>query len=253
MSIRPLRPNLFLLVILVIPSTYAQIQASPETTKETGLPPTFHCGEREDLSMTNRDKRCYWWTHSFNAPMVTGALFNAAMDQWVKNNTGKEWGQGVEGFSRRFGTRISQSLAKGSGQAIVGMIFKEDPRFYASYRRGFGKRLGYALSHTFIVRHDCDPEVTSVCSEQLSAGRLAGAFASGFVGMAWTPDRINTPQQALIRSGNAMAGVMAGSLWKEFQPDITRLFTAIVRRPPKKVTAPPSVKQEKAQQSRKRS
>lgn len=227
----------------------AQIQSTPAETHEQKLPSIAHCGTRDDLGMTHRDKVCYWWTHSFNAPMVSGAAFNAALDQWVKNRTNREWGQGVEGFSRRFGTRVSQSMAKGTGQALGGLILNEDPRLYASHREGFGSRLAFALTRTFLVRVNCDPELSSTCKERLSIGRLGGAFASGFVGMAWTPDRINTTNSALMRSGTAMGGVLAGSLWKEFQPDIMRL----IRRPPKQVTPPPpSVKKEKAQQRRKK-
>ena len=225
----------------------AQIEYSPTKTTTETLPNTFHCGTREDLHMSTRDKACYWWTQSFNAPMITGAAFNAALDQWVKNSTNQEWGQGVEGFSRRFGTRVSQSMAKGTGQALGGLLFHEDPRMYASHKEGFGPRLGFALTRTFMTRVDCNPELATSCKERISVGRLGGAFASGFVGMAWTPDRINTPNRALVRSGTAMGGVMVGSLWKEFQPDLTRMLTGLLRPPPPKVPTPPSVKKQKAQ------
>ena len=228
---------------------HAQIESRPTPETTETLPPTFHCGTREDLGMTRRDKTCYWWTQSFNAPMISGAAFNAALDQWVKNSTNKEWGQGVQGFSRRFGTRVSQSMAKGTGQALGGLLFHEDPRLYSSHKEGFGPRLAFALTHTFITRVDCDPnpELTTPCKERLSIGRLSGAFASGFVGMAWTPDRINTTNRALVRSGSAMSGVLVGSLWKEFQPDITKMLTGLVRRPPPKVAVPPSVKNQNKQ------
>lgn len=232
--------RVFSLIALCAALASAQIVSTPSETAEQGLPRGFHCGGRPDLGMDRRDKVCYWWTHSFNAPMVSGAAFNAAMDQWVKNSTNDEWGQGFAGFGRRFGTRLTQSMAKGTGQALGGLLLKEDPRLYASHRKGFGPRLAFALTRTFIVRVNCDPELGASCKERLSIGRLGGAFASGFVGMAWTPDRINTTNRALVRSGTAMTGVMLGSLWKEFQPDITKLASRIVRRPPKE-TAPPAV------------
>ena len=192
---------------------------------EKQLPYTFHCGDRSDLPMSPKDKACYWWTHSFNASMIFGAAFNSALDPIFNNQTAAYWGQGVEGFSRRFGTRVTQSMAKGTGQALIGAIFKEDPRLYVSHKEGFWPRFGFALTHTLIVKNDNG-------HEQFSAGRVGGAFASGFVGMAWTPDPINTPQDALVRSGTAMGGVLAGSLWKEFQPDIMHLVSSIFRKPP---------------------
>src|SRR5205823_3742940 len=111
-------------------------------------------------------------------------------------------------------------------QTLVGALFREDPRFYDSRKQGFWKRFGFALTHTLIVKNDNG-------HEQLSAGRIAGAFSSGFVGMAWTPDPINTTRDALVRSGTAMGGVLAGSMFKEFQPDLMKLASGIFRRPPK--------------------
>jgi hypothetical protein len=206
--------------------TIAGAAFAQPSVEEKGLPSTFHCGDREDLPMTHKDKTCYWWTHSFNAPMILGAAFNGALDPLINNSTNAYWGQGVEGFGRRFGTRVSQSMAKGTGEAVVGMIFKEDPRLYSSRKDGFWPRFGFALSHTLMVHNDNG-------KERLSAGRIAGAFSSGFVGMAWTPDPINTPQDALVRSGTAMGGVLAGSLWKEFKPDVMRLVSSMFRKPPK--------------------
>src|SRR5207245_177053 len=109
-------------VLLIAIAASALAQPSAE---EKGLPATFHCGDREDLPMTHHDKACYWWTHSFNAPMILGAAFNGALDPLVNNSTNAYWGQGMEAFGRRFGTRVSQSMAKGTGQALVGVIFKE--------------------------------------------------------------------------------------------------------------------------------
>jgi hypothetical protein len=195
---------------------------------EKDLPHVFHCGDRADLPMTQTDRTCYWWTHSFNASMLFGAAFNSALDPLVNGSTNAYWGQGMEGFGRRFGTRVSQSMAKGTGEALVGAMFKEDPRFYESRKEGFWPRLGFALTHTLIVRNDEG-------KERFSIGRTAGAFSSGFVGMAWTPDPINTPQDALVRTGTSMGGVVAGSLWKEFQPDVMKLVSSLFRKPPKNV------------------
>jgi hypothetical protein len=215
------------LVALVAPLVLCAQEAAPAEN----LPPTFHCGDRDDLPMSGKDKVCYWWTQSFNAQMLFGAAFNTALDPFLNGSTNKYWGQGVEGFSRRFGTRVTQSMAKGTGQAVVGAMFKEDPRFYQSRKEKFWPRVGFALTHTLIVKNDQG-------HEQLSAGRIAGAFSSGFSGMAWTPDPINTSGAALVRVGTSMGGVVAGSFWKEFQPDLTNLASSIFRRPPKAAQKP---------------
>jgi hypothetical protein len=214
----------------------AQISASAAASSgERNLPPTFHCGDRADLPMTGKDKTCYWWVHSFNAQMILGAAFNGLLDPYVNNRTNDYWGQGAAGYFRRFGTRVSQSMAKGTGQAIFGGIFREDPRFYPSRKEGFWPRFGFAFVHTFVVKHNNG-------KEYLSVGRFAGSFSSGFVGLAWTPDPINTNRAALVRSATGMGGVLAGSMWKEFQPDVMKLVSSIFRRPPKAPDTPKPAK-----------
>jgi hypothetical protein len=146
----------------------AQIDPSVDAI-EKQLPYTFHCGDRSYLPMSPKDKACFWWTHSFNASMIFGAAFNSALDPIFNNQTAAYWGQGVEGFSRRFGTRVTQSMAKGTGQALIGAIFREDPRLYVSHKEGFWPRFGFALTHTLIVKND-----NADGRERLSAGRIAG-------------------------------------------------------------------------------
>ena len=204
--------------------SYAQV--APVGAVEKDLPSAFHCGDRDDLPMTGKDRVCYWWTNSFNGPMLFGAAFNTALDPIFNGSSNAYWGQGAEGFSKRFGTRVAQSMAKGTGQALVGALFREDPRFYESRKQGLWPRIGFAVTHTLIVKNDRG-------KQQLSAGRIAGAFSSGFVGMAWTPGPINTTGSALVRTGTSMGGVVAGSVWKEFQPDIMKFASGIFRRAPK--------------------
>ena len=74
-------------------SAAAQIESVPTKATTEKLPDTFHCGTREDLGMSRRDKACYWWTQSFNAPMISGASFSLAASSsnqpnpWMENST----------------------------------------------------------------------------------------------------------------------------------------------------------------------
>ena len=61
---------------------------------------------------------------------------------------------------------------------------------------------------------------------------VPGTWVVAPVGMLWTPDPINKPGDALVRSGTAMSGYLASSLWKEFQPDVMRLVSKLFKRAP---------------------
>src|SRR5579863_10126613 len=74
--------GILLLIALAIP---AMAQSNDAPTE--ALPPTFHCGDRDDLKMSGKDKVCYWWTQSFNASMLFGAAFNTALDPVLNGST----------------------------------------------------------------------------------------------------------------------------------------------------------------------
>src|SRR5260370_17201677 len=113
-----------------------------------GLPSAFHCGDRDDLPMSGKDKACYWWTHSFNAQMLFGAAFTTALDPIFNGSSAPYWGQGASGFSKRFATRVAQSMTKGTGQALVAALSKENPPFSVSPQHASFPRSPLSPPHT---------------------------------------------------------------------------------------------------------
>jgi len=175
----------------------------------------------------------------FSASEIFGAVFFAEIAQ-VRNDP-PEWPKGVQGFGRRFGTRYAQSLTKSTAEFLFG--FMEDPRQgpppqrmifqNGEWRRNptvhdhhpanasFGGRLGRALLSVVWTHYDSGRDF-------IAFSRVGGAFASGLVGLEWTPDRQNTWGQVGIRTGTAFGGYAAGAIFHEFQPDITKLLSKIV-------------------------
>jgi hypothetical protein len=171
--------------------------------------------------MTNGEKVCSWWSNTFNAGAIFGAGFNAAMAQ-IKN-TPAEWGQGFEGYSKRFGARIAQSTTKSTARLAFGVLFNEDPRRVGSRKKGFFPRAAHAFAHgTFVTRSDDG-------GSQFAAGRLAGAFSSGFVGLAWTPYSDNEVKRALVRTGTSFGGDLTSSFVTEFKCELTTFAKSLFK------------------------
>jgi hypothetical protein len=171
----------------------------------------------------------------FSASAVFGAAFFAEVAQLRHDPS--EWPQGAEGFGQRFGTRYAQGLTKSTAELLFG--FLEDPRpqppeqlmifkdgawrpnpavhRHRPANASFGSRLGHALLGVVWTHYDSGRDF-------IAFSRVGGAFASGIVGLAWTPARENTWAQVGVRTGTAFGGYAASAVFTEFQPDITKLF-----------------------------
>ena len=65
--------------------------------------------------------------------------------------SGDNFADGASRDARAFATRSSAQLF---GWGIYPILFKQDPRYYRSPRRGFGQRVWYAATRTFVSRSD---------------------------------------------------------------------------------------------------
>lgn len=190
--------------------------------------------QTQTTALTAHQKWCYFVRHRAVTPSgIFGAAFTAGFAQLTNNPT--DWGGGAAGYGKRFGTRFTQGLTKSTTESLVGIVDHEDPRLRASNEAGtmltkpsrIMPRLGQALLKTIWSTRDPYAD-GSARRSSLAYGRIAGSFASGFIGMAWTPDPNNTVGQALGRTGTAFAGYVGTSVWTEFQPDVIRLVGAMI-------------------------
>ena len=149
-------------------------------------------------------------TFGKKAAVRTGA--SAGLQQL--RNSPHEWGPGVSGFAKRAGSAFGQHLIKNSIQYPVAALRHEELGYRPSGKKGFGPRLGYALTSTVITHK------TTTGKKTVAAGRISGALGSGFISRVWEPARLHT-----FASGATSAGVMLGvdagnNVVREFWPEI---------------------------------
>ncbi len=129
-------------------------------------------------------------------------------------NAPHEWGQGIGGFGKRVASGFGQHVIKNSIQYPVAAIRHEELSYRPSGKKGFGPRLGYALSSTVITHKTTNGKRT------VAAGRISGAVGSGFISRAWMPARLHTFSSGAASAGVSL-GVDAGSnVVREFWPEI---------------------------------
>jgi len=115
-------------------------------------------------------------------------------------NVPHEWGQGIGGYAKRFGSALGTHVVKETIQFGVGTLHHEDLHYYRSNLHGTLPRLQYAVKSTFIVPRTNKPGKT------VSAGRLSGAFGAGLISRAWQP-----ASSAGIGAGVATGGILLGA------------------------------------------
>ena len=152
----------------------------------------------------------------YGSKLVTPqAVFGAALLSGVAQlrDDPVEWGQGMQGYSRRFGARYTQGMAKTSGEFVSSWIAHEDPRYDLSRDRTFWGRTRHSFARMVVVKN-LDGDTRPAYS------KFAGAASSGLVGLAWYPDRLNRPVDVLARTGSAFGGYLGSNIFQEFQADI---------------------------------
>jgi hypothetical protein len=122
---------------------------------------------------------------------------------------------GLSRFAINFGTGTASTLL---GSGVYPVIFKQDPRYFPSNKKGFGPRAAYAMSRVFVTRGDNG-------RDQPNYSRLAGNFSASALANIWERDtpganRIGM-RPTLKRFGTSIASNMISNIiFKEFWPDI---------------------------------
>ena len=109
----------------------------------------------------------------------TGAA--AGIQQW--QDSPEEWGQGMEGYGKRFASGLGRNVVQQSVTYGLDSAFKLDTGFQRSKREGFGPRLKDALLQNVTSRTKSGKRVISV-------PRFAGIYTGSIVATeTWYPDR----------------------------------------------------------------
>lgn len=127
-------------------------------------------------------------------------------------NVPEEWGSGAAGLGKRFASAFGHHLVKATVQFGVAKAFHEDLKYYPSEKQGFGHRLEHALVSTVYVRK------TNGEGEKISAAKISGNAAGGFVSRLWQPASLHTVASGFASTGISF-GVDAGlNVVREFWP-----------------------------------
>jgi hypothetical protein len=186
-----------------------------EHQRVMGVMATFNTTANRDALPLSPRQKLQLFFKSETDPWPFGlALVVAGIGQ--AENTYPEWGQGVQGYAKRFGGAYADAfIGNFFGNAVLTSVLHEDPRYFQKGTGGFTKRFLWAAASTIWCRRDngtWGPNYANV------GGNLIGAAISRI----YYPASQRTVGNTIEDGFTVSAEGIVGSEIIEFWPDIVR-------------------------------
>ena len=162
--------------------------SSASVASVTTMPP-----ELPYVRPTQRTKVSNYIFDAFGPYPAVGAGFAAGINQL--GNSPPEWKQGVEGYTKRFGSNFGIAAVSTTTRYGLSEAFKQDALYYRCDCRGALPRFGHAIISTFTARRELDGH------RVFSLPALVAPYAGSMVAVnGWYPSRYGAKDA--FRTGN---------------------------------------------------
>ena len=170
--------------------------------------------DSEKLSkLTPKGKFAIAWADATDRAIFTQTAFLSGIGQ--ASNSNPSFGQGMEGYAKRFGTTYADfAIENMMTEGVFPTLLHQDPRYF---RRGEGttrSRVAYAMSRLFITRGDSG-------SNQFNYSEILGAATSVAISNAYYADGRSVGNN-IGKYTEQLGFDAASNVLKEFWPDLKR-------------------------------
>ena len=166
--------------------------------------------------LAGKERWSLYWRGVFWSPGVFLRAAGPALGGQLSNEP-PEWGQGMEGYSKRFANRFARSGLQETYEAAGAALLQHEVRYVRSERSGFLPRAAHALAANFVT-YDRRGHLTPHIS------RVGAAFAAEFTGNLWMPASYRNTSKAVRGVGIELGVGSAFNLFREFAPELKRVF-----------------------------
>ncbi len=149
---------------------------------------------------------------SVSPPQILSSAAGAGISE--ARGTLAGYGQGGEGFGKRFGSSMASGASSHFfGTFLLPAMLHEDPRYFVRLNGGFRARVGHALLRTVVIRTDGGAARFNL------PGTLGPLLAEGLAN-TYLPDSERTAGKTFQRFGIRIGFSAANNLVKEYWPSI---------------------------------
>jgi hypothetical protein len=177
------------------------------------VPPALFAGDPDTAVPAAAPKQESYLHHVFAG---TGPYLKSAASAGISQAKGtpEEWGGGVQGYAKRWGSAFGKHIVKSSIHYGVARLRHEELGYRPSEKKGAWPRLRYALISTVVTRK------TTTGARTISTSEISSVVGSGLISRLWQPASLHT-----VASGFGSAGISFGAdagynVVREFWPEI---------------------------------
>lgn len=198
-------------VVTQVKVTVDPVEVATEEVKEQehqrvlGFIPNFYVSYRPDAApLTTKLKYQLAWKSTTDVVTIGGVAFLAGLQQ--AGDQYSEYGQGAEGYGKRFGAAYADTLASTflSG-AVFPSLFKQDPRYFYRGTGSTRSRMLYAISNSVMCKGDNG-------RWQVNYSNILGAGAGAAIASTYYPadsQGLDIVENTFLRLGtSSLAGVI---------------------------------------------
>jgi hypothetical protein len=188
-----------------------------EKQRVLGIVPAFNAVyEGKVPPLTPGQKMKLMWKSTTDIYVFGFAAVTAGIGQ--AQNSHEDYGQGVEGYAKRFGANYVDT-ADGNfwGNAILPIVMHEDPRYFRLGHGTFTHRLLYSMSTTVWCKRDNGTEGPNYAN-------LLGNLIAGGISNFYYPAEDRGVGQTFQNAATVTAEGMIGAALIEFWPDIAHHY-----------------------------
>ncbi|MDX2179154.1 MAG: hypothetical protein SFV18_06145 [Bryobacteraceae bacterium] len=206
------------LVILLLAQTSASTSPSTDSATNVGVITGAVLPKEVPWQPLTPEQRwrIYLRTNFTNPGALFRALGSSAGDH--ANDRPPEWGQGMEGYSRRAANRFAIFTMQGSIQAATAAAMGYDVRFQRCKCEGGWNRVGHAMKQSFVMKNREGKWRPNI------PGWTGGLAATSIAVYGWYPSSERNFRQVYQAGVAQLVFPLAFNVVNEFIPDIQRVF-----------------------------
>jgi hypothetical protein len=200
------------ITLLVITPAYLYAQATPPTTPQSSGTSSANRSIPAPAPApytppTGRELAGQYVGYIFGPFAFAGAGAAAGIGQW--RDSPHEWGQGGEGYAKRFASAFGANIVRGTLMYGTASVVHEDVRYVPQRTGSFGSRLTHALAGTFTARHRDG-------TQHVSIARITAFTGAALISRAWQPKSTSGLQWAAGTFGASVGMSMGLDVFREF-------------------------------------
>ena len=166
--------------------------------------------------LTKHQKFQHWLTRTYSPYTFAGVTFDATWAQmW---GDWPQYGGGMQGWGKRFGATLADTETRTFfGQFLFPVMFKEDPRYFPSQKKGLIPRAWYAGTRVLVTRRDGD-------GNTFNKSEFAAVLSTAALQNAYYPERDKGFTETMQRFVGGVGSDATSNVLREFWPDIKKIF-----------------------------